>query len=232
MTVSTAILTERISVVVIDDHQAFSDAFGLALDMEADLSCVGAATTLDRGFELVSKLRPAVVLMDQVLPDGDGVWATSRIRESFPDTRVVLITDHADAGLIEAAAEAGAAAFVAKQSPIVDVIRALRHADDGAMIVDHTTLKLVMQDRNPLGRDPANTYGLNERELVVLDLLGQGLPLRSIAADLCVSINTARGYTKSILSKLGVHSQREAVIAGLRLGLIATPAASPHVPPV
>ena len=105
MTVSTAILTERISVVVIDDHQAFSDAFGLALDMEADLSCVGAATTLDRGFELVSKLRPAVVLMDQVLPDGDGVSATSRIRESFPETRVVLITDHEGATIALATLE-------------------------------------------------------------------------------------------------------------------------------
>jgi DNA-binding NarL/FixJ family response regulator len=232
VTVSPGSLTERISVVVIDDHQAFSDALGLALDLEADLSYVGAATTFESGFELVSKLHPSVVLMDHVLPDGDGVWATSRIRDSFPHTRVVLITDQANARLIEAAAEAGAAAFVAKQSPIVDVIRALRHADDGAMMVDHNTLKLVMQDRNSPDRDPANTHGLNERDLVVLDLLGQGLPLRSIAADLCVSINTARGYTKSILSKLGVHSQREAVIAGLRLGLIAVPAASPLMPRV
>jgi len=210
-----------ISVVIIDDHRAFSQAVGLALSLEPDLTYVGEASTMTLGLDLIARTRPAVALVDYALPDVDGVETTRRIRRSFPATRVVMITGHADLALMQAAADAGASAFLPKQSAVAEIIRAVRHADDGIMLVDHGTLRLLMVDSG--SRSRMDTRGLNERELEALEMLGRGLSPRGIAEELCVSLHTARGYVKAILAKLEAHSQLEAVVAAIRLGLIEAP---------
>lgn len=211
------------TVLVVDDHIAFSEAIGTAIDLQHDLVCVGVAATAEAALELVGEQSPDVVLMDVHLPDLDGIEATARVKALRPEARVVVLTSETSSGVAARAAIAGASGFLLKTSPIADVLAAVRTAGEGGMLVDPSTLAAVLQGvRASPGPQPrrAAPIGLTPRELEVLRLLGQGLDTRAIAKRLGISLHTCRGHVKSILSELGVHSQLEAVVSAVREGLI------------
>lgn len=212
-------------VLVVDDHRSFADALGLAIDLEADLECVGRAARLDEALELVEKHRPDVVLMDVELPDGDGIEGTRLITQRYPDVRVIILTGRTSSEVLARAAAAGAAGFLRKEEEFPQILRAIRSASDGEMVVEHSTLAAVLHKLHETAPQSGRQHAsdLTAREHEVLTLLGQGLDVASIATALTVSTHTARWHVKSILSKLGARSQLEAVVRGIRHGLIPPP---------
>jgi DNA-binding NarL/FixJ family response regulator len=206
-----------LSVLVVDDHRTFADLLEVALDAEADLSCVGSAHDVATGLAMVDELCPDLVVMDVQLGDGDGISATTVITRRHPDVRVVVLTAHADADLMRRAAEAGACCLLPKDGSLPDLLEALRTASRGGFIVHPTLLKNLVSAR------PAGTMyipPLSPREQDVLELLADGSDVRSIAEELGISLNTCRGYVKSLLAKLNAHSQLEAVAVANRNGLL------------
>lgn len=219
--------TEVIRTLVVDDHRAVADALAIAIESQPDLTCVGVAGTVAEAVDLVQEHHPDVVLMDVRLADGDGVEATSKVKAISPDTRVVVLTAFASPDVMARAASAGACGFLPKETPIGEVIRAIRSASDGEMIIDHSTMAAVLRklresEQRRHDRESALRL-LSPREQEVLELLGEGMDPQSISKKLNISIHTARGYVKSILSKLEVRSQLEAVVKALRQGLLAYP---------
>jgi DNA-binding NarL/FixJ family response regulator len=184
-------------VVLVDDHRAFSEALGMAVDLQQDLRCVGVAATAKEGLDLIARERPHVAIVDVVLPDLDGTEVSRRVRELSPGTRVVVLTARNELAVMARAASAGACGFISKERPVAEILATIRAARMGEFFRDRSTL-----------------------ELEVLSLLAEGRNVQEIAKILHLSIHTCRGSVKSILSKLDVHSQLEAVVKASREGLL------------
>jgi DNA-binding NarL/FixJ family response regulator len=211
---------QPIRVLVVDDQRVVGEALALALAVESDLECVGVVTGVDDALELVVESQPDVVLMDLAMPGVDGIEGTRRVKHARPATAVLVLTGNASPVSLANAAEAGAAGFLQKDASYADILAAIRTPATGQMLVDPATLSaLRRRNAQPAGHDAPSV--LTPRELAVLELMGEGLDPRAIAERLHVSIHTTRGYVKSILSKLGVHSQLEAVVFAAKSGLLS-----------
>lgn len=209
-------------VVLVDDHRAFSEALGMAVDLQQDLRCVGVAATAKEGLDLIARERPHVAIVDVVLPDLDGTEVSRRVRELSPGTRVVVLTARNELAVMARAASAGACGFISKERPVAEILATIRAARMGEFFLDRSTLVGLLGQRE--GRPGPDRFTskprLTPRELEVLSLLAEGRNVQEIAKILHLSIHTCRGSVKSILSKLDVHSQLEAVVKASREGLL------------
>lgn len=210
---------EPLRILVVDDHRTFAELLSLALDAEPDLTCVGHATTAVEGVAAARRLRPDVVLMDLQLPDRDGISATAVLTREDARLRVLILTAHPSPTEMARAGAAGACGFLAKDGSLTEVLTALRTATRGSLVLPASVVAQFGPGGSAPG-PPAVDAGLTPRELDVLRLLGQGRDPRGISRDLGISLNTCRGHVKSVLAKLGVHSQLEAVVVASRTGLI------------
>ncbi|MER5674807.1 response regulator transcription factor [Pseudonocardia alni] len=204
------------TVLVVDDHRSFADLLAMALSAEPDLVCVGTAVGAAQGLAMADELRPDVVVMDIEMPQQNGIAATWSLRERVPRTAVVVVTAHRDPQWMVRAAQAGAAAFVPKDGSLDEMLVALRTARPGNLVVAPSAFRA---DRSA-GAVAADAPALTPRERDVLVHLAQGIAPKAIARLLNISVHTCRGYVKSLLSKLGVRSQLEAVVRAQELGLV------------
>ena len=207
-------------ILVVDDHKTFTDLVRMALDAEPDLTCVGAAHTVAQARSMVEQHPPDVVLMDVNLKAEDGLDLASEIMASHPELRVVVLTAHADRQVMSRAARAGACALLPKDGSLPELLESLRAARSGEFRVQPALLHdIVVEGRTS---EPATTPAvqLTPREGRVLELLAQGVDVRTIARELTISVHTCRGYVKAVLAKLGAHSQLEAVAAARAQGLL------------
>jgi DNA-binding NarL/FixJ family response regulator len=211
-------------VLVVDDHQTFADLLSLALSSEPDLHCVGTAGSAAEAVAMAAELRPDVVVMDIEMPRQDGLAATRRLREVLPELVIVVVTAHRDPQWVLRATQAGASAFVPKNGSLPEMLDVLRRARNGGMLVAASAFgsSTPMAERAPA----APRVELTQRERDVLHCLNRGMAPKAIARVLGISLHTCRGYVKSLLSKLGVSSQLEAVVTAQRLGLIENPEGS------
>ncbi len=213
---------EATSVLVVDDHRIFADLLSGALTA-AGMRPVGVATTAAQAVAMVRDLQPDIVVMDINMPRQDGLTATRRIRELSPDTRVAIVTAHQDPEWIIRAAQAGASAFVPKNGALDEMIDVLSRIAGDNMVIAPS----AFGHGGAAAAAPTPTEArpnLTRREQEVLDCLGRGMQAKAIARVLGISLETCRGYVKSLHTKLGVRSQLEAVIRAQELGLIGPPA--------
>ncbi len=206
-------------VLVVDDHRTFAELLSGALG-SAGMQPVGSATSGAQALALVQALEPVIVVMDIEMPRQDGLATTRRIREVAPGTLVAVVTAHRDPDWVARAAQAGASAFIPKDGALGEMIDVLCRVRSGQMIVAPATFAAGPTGRRPdeLGAPPP---ALTRREQEVLDCLGSGMQVKAIARVLGITLETCRGYVKSLHAKLGVRSQLEAVIKGQQLGLLA-----------
>lgn len=200
----------------------------MAIDLQDDMDFLGAASSVDEGLELCAKTMPDIVLMDIEMPDVDGITGTRMVKERFPSIQVLIVTGHTDPSLVALGADAGACGFLPKQTPVNEIMRAIRTASDGEMLVPASVLAAVLEDAGAARKTQEDNRGLTERELEVLSMLGTGLDANSIAKQLTIQLSTCRGHIKSILRKLGAHSQLEAVVTATREGIISPAGNAPN----
>lgn len=207
--------------VVIDDHRIFADLLTSSLAAAADLVCVGAAYDIATGLEMVDQHRPDLVVMDYHFQgdDLDGVEAAATIVSRYPTCCVVMLTGHLGPDLVGRAAAAGISSVMPKNGSLDDLVTSLRTARRGVLVVHHSLLRDM---RHGAEARQGARVSLSRREREVLGLLTVGLDARSIALQLGISLGTCRGYVKTLLHKLGAHSQLEAVATARRLGLTVT----------
>jgi DNA-binding NarL/FixJ family response regulator len=205
-------------VLVVDDHQTFADLLSLALSSEPDLDCVGTAGSAAEAVAMAAELKPDIVVMDIEMPRQDGLAATRRLREVVPDLVIVVVTAHRDPQWVLRATQAGASAFVPKNGSLPEMLDVLRRARNGGMLVAASAFGSTTSTAEPTISTPR--VELTQRERDVLHCLNRGMAPKAIARVLGISLHTCRGYVKSLLSKLGVSSQLEAVVTAQRLGLI------------
>ena len=210
-----------IRVLVVDDHLAFGELLALAVDNSPGVACVGVATSIADALRLVDRDAPDLVVTDlRMAGSSDGLDLCRRL-SSGSDVCVILLTAYADQSVIAEAAAAGACAVLAKTGSLDDILRTIRRAQRGDFVVDPA---LVAPAADPATgtstRTGRNPVALSDREAEVLALLARGLDVTAVARRLFLSVHTVRGYVKSLLLKLDAHSQLEAVVKAMELGLI------------
>ena len=208
-----------IRILIVDDHNTFAELLAEALDREADLCTVGLANNGRRAIELCDTLRPDLVVLDYHLPDESGLSVAALILAQAPATRIVMLTGDPTPEILERAASIGVCAFLPKDGSLIGMLDTLRHARVGGFMV-HPSLVAQLSAQWRLHEYNPAVQALTRRELEVLHLMARGNDVRANALTLGISENTCRGYVKSILAKLEVHSQLEAVVSATRLGLV------------
>jgi DNA-binding NarL/FixJ family response regulator len=207
-------------VLVVDDHEMFSEALELLLGRQPDVELVGSARDADEAMTMLHE-DPHVVLMDLDMPGTDGIEATRRIREQVPGTKVVLLTAIQSPEVIAEALSAGACGYVPKTRAVDDLMDVVRRAAAGEIVLPERDLAAVLdQLRGPqVSAAEAALARLTPRETEILRSLADGRTSNQVAQSLGISALTVQSHVKNILAKLGVHSKIEAVTIAWRFGL-------------
>ena len=207
-------------VLVVDDHEMFSEALELLLGRQPDVELVGSARDAAEAMEMLD-VGPHVVLMDLDMPGTDGIEATRQIREKVPGTKVVLLTAIQSPEVIAEALSAGACGYVPKTRAVDDLMDVVRRAAAGEIVLPERDLAAVLdQLRGPQVSAAEAALGrLTLRETEILRSLADGRTSNQVAQALGISALTVQSHVKNILAKLGVHSKIEAVTIAWRYGL-------------
>jgi DNA-binding NarL/FixJ family response regulator len=201
-----------ITVMIVDDHPVVRDGLNAMISAESDLKVVGEAGSGAEALALLPKLRPAVVLMDLMLPDMGGSEVIKRVCSTSSDTNFVVLTAVAGDEEIYRALEAGARGYLFKDMARKELIQAIRTVHRGqryipAQVGSRIAENLPRQD-------------LTLREIEVLQLVAAGFRNKEIAYKLDISEATVNAHVKHILDKLNATDRTQAVTTALRRGII------------
>ncbi len=209
-------MTERIRILIVDDHQMVRAGLRTMLELEPDFEVVGEVGDPRQALASVNELDPEIVLMDIKMPEMSGIELTRLLKEKRPDCSIVILTLYDE--YLTQAIEAGADGYLQKDIKREELVRAIRAAHEG-----RSPLNLSLgQDRLAAlaaareGQGPA----LSERELAVLRLVASGASTTDIAEQLFLSQSSVKRSVAVIFEKLGVHNRSEAVSEAHKRNLI------------
>jgi len=212
-------VSRPLRVLLVEDHETVRLGLKLLIDREPDLEVVGEASDGAEAVERGTLRDLDVVVMDISMPDVSGVVATRRLKELRPDLPVVSLTRHADQTFLEELLRAGASAYVLKQSPHLELLRAIRAAVAGQQYIDpaltHHLAAPFAAEHKRTGRASAT---LSDRESEVLRFVSQGHSNKEIAARLDLSNKTIEVHKANAMRKLGLRGRIELLQYALHVG--------------
>lgn len=212
-----------IRVGIADDQELVRTGFAMILGSEDDIEIAGEAHNGRAAVELGRRSRPDVMLMDVRMPEMDGIEAT-RLLLADPDvaTRVLILTTFDLDEYVYGAIRAGASGFLLKDTPVDDLVRAVRVVAEGeALLAPTVTRRLIAQFADGASLTPAPGLDeLTERETEVLTLIARGRSNQEIASELYLGETTVKTHVSRVLTKLDVRDRVQAVITAYESGLI------------
>lgn len=209
-----------IRVAIVEDHSLTRAGLRRALE-DAGYQVVAEADDGLQGLAEVERLGPDVAVIDVGLPGLDGIELTRRVKASFPQTRVVILTMHDMDTDVLAALAAGADAYCVKSGEPGGVIAAVRTAAEGGAFFDAAVAHVVLrQVGNPGTAKSADSSPLTPREVQILRLIADGKSNTEIGERLALGLGTVKGHIRDILEKLSAADRTQAAVLALRRGLI------------
>ncbi|MFQ5690979.1 MAG: response regulator [Gemmatimonadota bacterium] len=215
-------MADRIRVVLADDHAMFRAGLRALIGLEPVFEVVGEACDGDEAVEQARKLRPDVLVMDISMPGSGGLEATRRIAALGLDTKVLVLTVHAEEEYLVPVVQAGASGYLTKTSADKDLLEALRVVARGQVYLPPQATKLLLQEykKAAVDDDSAGLQRLSAREQEVLALTAEGYSSREIGKKLFISPKTVDTYRSRIMNKLELDHRSELVRFALRVGLL------------
>ena len=209
-------------IVIADDHAVVRTGFSMILNFQEDMEVVDTAAEGVEAYQKVMQHHPDVLIMDLSMPPGEsGLIATSKIVESFPDTKILILTMYDDEEYLFHVLRNGAKGYILKNAPDEQLVSAVRTVYRGDTYIDpKMTTSLVNEFVNSTGQDAKNTNDpfriLSKRELEILPLIAKGYGNKEIAEKLFVSVKTVEAHKTHIMQKLNLKSKPELVEYALK----------------
>lgn len=202
----------QIRILTVDDHPLLRKGIAALVNAEADMKLVAEASNGEEAIVAFRSHRPDVTLMDIQMPTVDGLKAIDRIREEFPNARIIVLTTYTGDVQVLRALRAGARAYILKGHVHKELLETIRAVNAGQ--------KRIPPDIAAELADHSTDDALTEREIEVLRLIGAGNANKQIADELSIGEATVKSHVTNILSKLGANDRTHAVTIGLKRGII------------
>ena len=207
-----------VRVLIVDEHRLVREGIRVLLKCDAKIIVVGEAATGTDAIAMARRLKPDIVLLDLLIPEIDGVAATSIIHHELPQTGVLVLTSVYERNMVVNVIQAGAIGYLLKDIESADLRKSIKAAALGQMQLAPLISLQLLHEIQALERPET----LTDREVDVLKLLAHGHSNKEIACFLHVTEDTVKTHVHHLLAKLGVHRRTQAALAALRLGLVTT----------
>jgi two-component system nitrate/nitrite response regulator NarL len=193
-----------IRLAIAEDHQSLIDGIKLLLEYEEDIEIVGTANDGEQLLDLVRLKEPNVVITDIRMPKMDGITATKLIKKELPHTKVLGFTMFDQQDAIQQMLEAGASGYLLKNSPLEEVLKAVRSVHKGLTYFDANIKVDADDDSNKKAKGV-----LTKRQVEILGLIAQGKTSREIADELFIGLHTVDTHRKNMIRILGLQGKGE-----------------------
>lgn len=210
-----------IRILIADDHQLFREGIVNLLSASPEIEIIAQAENGKEAIEKAKKLRPAIVIMDLSLPVINGLDAIRILYKELPDTRILVLSMHADKHYIKEALEAGAYSYLCKNCTYDQLTEAISSVHRGKKYLSDEITEVLIRDYLSKEDVPANNQKLSERELEVLKLLADGKQAREISDMLFISIKTVGTHKQNIFEKLHFNSTADLVKYAIKKGIVS-----------
>ena len=204
----------KLRLVIADDHPAIINAIATFIADEDDIELVGRAATGQQALALLESRRPDVCVLDIRMPEPGGIEIVKRLAATDGAPAFILYTGYPERGLLLEALDAGARAFLLKESPLTDLMRAIRIVTGGGTYIDPVLAGVLA---GPLA---AERLPLTKRQREILRLLADGMRNEDVGKALSISPLTVRTHVKHAMDKLEADTRTQAVASALRQSLI------------
>lgn len=207
----------RTTIILADDHELVRKSIAALLRDETDFEVVAECPNGRELLELVARLKPAVAIIDVAMPELNGIETTRRIRELCPATRVIVLSNYADATYVRETLKAGAVGYIVKSGAAQDLIEAVRTGTRSRVYLSDAVSAIAggtEQDGN------GGTRPLSAREREVLQLIAEGRTSKEVARLLGISATTVKSHRNHIMEKLDIHDKAGLTRYAIRIGLI------------
>jgi two-component system, NarL family, response regulator DevR len=202
-------------IMIVDDHEVVRLGLRTAFELEPDLVVVGEASNGAEALAKMAVLDPQLILMDVRMEKMDGIETCREIKNRYPDVHILMLTSYTNEDAVIASILAGASGYLLKHLSRAELLRSIRKAAVGQMLIDADATKRAMERMIQM---PGSE--LTEREREVLALIARGYTNKQIAEALTVTEKTARNHVSHILEKLGLSRRSEAAVYAVEHKLV------------
>jgi DNA-binding NarL/FixJ family response regulator len=206
-----------IRVAIVDGQTLIRYGLRELVGHHSDIEIVAECQSGAEAERMLAAALPDVVTVDVTLPDGDGLRLAREFRDRYSELGIVMLTSKQEDDVLFRALETGVSAFVSKTAPLEEVLAAIRHAAVAAASFTASGLAVAVARRRAM----QERLTLSPREKQVLNLLHEGLSIPAIAAQMYISVSTAKTYVARLYEKLGATNRAQALMAALHYGLIS-----------
>lgn len=211
---------DGIRVLIADDHAVLRAGLRLLIDAQPDMQTVAEAGDSQETLTKTAAHQPDVLLLDLSMPGEGGLGVLGRVRTAVPETRVLVLTMHADEDYLRLALRLGASGYVVKAAADQELLAAIRAVARGEVYVHSSLLRPLLQDVTPApAASPYDAwYSLSTREQQVIRDVSVGFTNREIATQLGLSVKTVETYRARAMEKLELSTRAELVEYAIRRG--------------
>jgi two-component system, NarL family, response regulator NreC len=213
----------RIRVLIADDHTLFRQGIRNLLAAEPDMEVVGEAPNAAEAVALMAQARPDTVLMDIGMPGLSSFEAARNIRKEYPATRVIFLSMYDDEDYVAECVELGGAGYVLKDSPVDQLLTAIREVSRGGTFLSPRLLSRLVDGFRMSGRGERPFGALTKREREILKMLAEGRSVKEIATAFDLSVKTVEAHKFNLMRKLDIHNKAQLVQYAIQKKIIRLP---------
>ncbi|QUH26947.1 response regulator [Serpentinicella alkaliphila] len=207
---------EKIRVLLVDDHSLVRQGLKQIIELEEDILVIGQASNGEEALELISKVKPNVILLDINMPKMNGIQTLRRIKDMDKTIKVIMLTFHEDREYLFETINLGANGYVLKDAESASLIKAIRDVNKGGSYIHPNITTEIVKELNNKYKGNDGVDELTRREFEVLSLIAEGQNNKEIANTLFISEKTVKNHVSNIFKKIDVNDRTQAAIYAYR----------------